>query len=155
MKKRTKKYKPREVVLNPLNYFLGGLKKVDDEHLTELNVKNHLALVNMLQGNGTREDWDKLCGMVNMALVLTEQHFDRQYLDMLYKARDAIKEIGRRMIKIHSFVLKGEEKTAIENALEVHEAQLTALRVIDIERATDEVYRRVKYHINTEKVMVK
>lgn len=149
MKKRNKKYKPRQVVQNPIQYIMGGFKRPDGEHLTELNVKNHLALVNILNGTGKRDDWDKLVGMSNMALVLAEVHFDDQYREMLLSGRDALLDVGRRYLEIDRFVLKGEEKTAIEDALEIHEAQLNALRVIDIERAFIEVQRRVRNKINT------
>jgi hypothetical protein len=52
------------------------------------------------------------------------------------------------------FVLKGEEMNALNNAMEVHEAQLEALRIIDLERAYDEIQRRIKYSDNTMNIYV-
>lgn len=152
MKKRNKKYVPKTVVQNPLNYFLGGLKKPDENALVEIKVKNHLAMTNLCQGNGTKDDFDRLAGMSNMALVLTEQHFDNQYHEMLIKARDALHTIGMRFRKMNVFVLRGDEMQAINEAMEVHDAQLEALRVIDIERAYDEIQRRLKHGINVVKI---
>lgn len=153
MKKRNKAYRPRTVVQNPLNYFLGGLKKLDEEHLTELNLKNHAAVVSICQGRGTRDDWDKLVGMMNMALVLAETHFDLQYHELLIAGRDALQAIGKRWLTLRKFVFRASELQALNDAIEVHEAQLAALRVIDVERAFDEVQRRVRLHINTVKVV--
>lgn len=153
MSKPRKKYKPKSVVTNPLNYFLGGLKRVDSEHLTEINVKNSKAMVSICGGKGTRDDWDQLVGMQNMALVIAEIHFDMQYHDMLIAGRDALHAIGTRWLEHKKFIFKGDELQALNNSIEVHEAQLNALRVIDVERAFDEVQRRIKFNINTKKVM--
>ena len=143
MKKRNKKYKPKQVITNAIDYLRGGFKKVDSVYLTELNIKNHLALVRVLKGEADNEDWNKLCSVANMALVITEQHFNDQYREIILAGRDAIQSLGKRQLKIGRFVLTGEEKSAIENMIEVHEAQLLALRVIDIERAYDEMMRRL------------
>lgn len=148
MKKRNKKYSPRQVVQNPLNYILGGLKKIDSEHLTELNIKNHRAMSNMTHGDGTRDDWDKLSGMINMALVLDEQHFASDYTNDLLSARDAMIAVGKRYLDSKRFIMRGEEMKVLNLAIDIHEAQLNALRVIDVERAFGEVQRRVRHKIN-------
>ncbi len=152
MKKRSKKYKPKIIVQNPINYFFGGLKKAEPEVLTELQVKNHFAMNKLCKGIAVKDDFDKLASVINMALVLTEQHFDNQYHEMLLKARDALHDIGMRFRKMNVFVLRGDEMQAINEAMEVHDAQLEALRVIDIERAYDEIQRRLKHGINVVKI---
>lgn len=152
MKKRNKKYVPKTIVQNPLNYFMGGLKKIDENHLVELNIKNHSAMFNICSGKGQKFDFDQLVGMINMALILTELHFDNQYHAMLIQARDSLHSVGMRYRKINVFVFAGGEMQALNDALEVHEAQLKAVRVIDVERAYDEVQRRLKHNINVVKI---
>ena len=152
MKKRNKKYVPKAVVMNPLNYFLGGLKRIDADHLVELNIKNHAAMDAICKGNGTKDHFDQLTGMQNMALVLTEMHFDNQYLELLYAGRDALHSLGERFRKHGKFVLTGDEMQKINNVLEIHEAQLVALRVIDVERAYDTILHRLKHNINVMKI---
>lgn len=39
MKKRNKKYKPKTIVQNPINYFIGGYKRIQGEELTDLYAK--------------------------------------------------------------------------------------------------------------------
>lgn len=153
MKKRTKKYRPKQIILNPVDYLRGGYKRVEGEYLTELQIKNEMALLNVLQGKAATEDWDKLVGAVNMSLVITEQYFDDKFRELLLAGRDALQSLGKRQLKIGRFVLTGEEKTAIENMMEVHEAQLKALRVVDIERAYDEVMRRLRSKTGNVKVV--
>ena len=153
MSKPRKKYKPKTIVQNPLNYFLGGLKRVDAENLTELNVKNSKAMLSICNGQGTRDDWDQLVGMQNMGLVLAEIHFDMQYHDILIVGRNALHAVGKRWLEHKKFVFKGDELQSLNDSIEVHEAQLNALRVIDVERAFNEVQRRIKNNINTKRVM--
>ena len=153
MKKRNKKYVPKPVVQNPLNFVFGGMERLQGEHLTDLNVKNHAAMFKITQGIGERSDWAMLVGAANMAIVLCEIHFDMQYHDMLIAGRDALHRVGKRYLKSNRFVLTGDEMTALNNLLEVHEAQLNAVRVIDVERGYQEIQRRLRNHINTKKVM--
>ena len=154
MKKRNKKYKPKTIVQNPLNYFIGGYKRIQGEELTDLYAKNHMAMVKLCSGQADRDTWDVLVGMINMSLVLAEQHFDDQYHEILLAARDGLHAIGKRYMDYGRFVLKGEEMNALNNAMEVHEAQLEALRIIDIERAYDEIQRRIKHNHNTMNIYV-
>lgn len=155
MKKRNKKYKPRAIVQNPLNYFIGGYKRIQGAELTDLYAKNHMAMVKLCNGTADRDTWDVLVGMINMSLVLAEQHFDNQYHEMLLAGRDALHAVGQRYMQIDRFVLKGDEMQALNNAMEVHEAQLEALRIIDVERAYDEIQRRIKHNHNTMNIYVK
>ena len=152
MKRRNKAYKPKPVIQNPLNYLIGGLKRPDGEQITHVNVKNHLAMVNICNGSGTRDDFDRLCGMINMALVMSEMYFDDQYHDELIAARDSLHTMGMRYRAKDVFVFTGDERNAMNQIFAIHEAQLEALRVIDIERAFNEVERRVKHRINTKPI---
>lgn len=152
-KKRNKKYKAKPVVQNPINYFLSGLQRIDGDHLVNLNIKNHAAMFKLTTGIGERHDWDVMVGCSNMAIVLCEQHFDMQYHEMLISSRDALHKVGKRYLEMNKFIMTGDEMQAINNLLEVHEAQLNALRVIDVERAYDEVLRRINNRIGVKKIV--
>lgn len=65
--------------------------------------------------------------------------------------RDVMMAVRERYFQIGRFVLKGDELQAVTTAFEVHDAQLEAARVIDVERAADEVVRRVRLGINVER----
>lgn len=153
MKKRNKKYKPKTIVQNPLNYFIGGYKRIQGEELTDLYAKNHMAMVKLCSGQADRDTWDVLVGMINMSLVLAEQHFNDEYHEILLAARDGLHAIGKRYMDYGRFVLKGDEMRALNDAMEVHEAQLEALRIIDVERAYDIVSKRIKSNINVLRVV--
>jgi hypothetical protein len=71
---------------------------------------------------------------------------------MLITARDALHSLGMRFRKINVFVFAGGEMQALNDALEVHEAQLSAVRVIDVERAYDTILHRLKHDIDVVKI---
>ena len=152
MKKRTKAYRPKPVNVCGISYVMSGLAKLQGERLTDLNLRNALAMCKMAQGDGDRDTWDQLVGAINMAIILSEKVFDVQYHDDLIAARDALHATGLRAMKSSRFLFSGDELTAMNQAMEVHSAQLAGSRVIDIERAYDEVLFRIKHRINNIKV---
>jgi hypothetical protein len=151
-KPRCKKYHRRMVVGNPIAHLLGGLRRVEGEHLTKLNTKNHAAMHCIVHGHGTRELWDQLVGAINMANVMCELGTGSEYRAELMAGRDALATLCARWRKTGAWVLTGGEMQALNLALEVHDAQLEISRVIDVERAADEVVRRIHHNINTQQV---
>lgn len=145
--KRDKKHRPR-AVHNPVDFILSGLKRVDGELQTDLNARNHAAMQALVQGRGTRDSWDQLVGAINMANVLCEQGIGNEYRDQMLAGRDALAQVRVRYDERGVFVFKADEMQAVNLALEVHDAQLEAARVVDIERAGAEVLRRIRYRVN-------
>lgn len=149
--KKRKAYRPKEVVQNPLNYVFGGLKRIDAEHLQTRKIKNHKALADMATGCGNRAAFDLIVGLINMANIMCELGTGDQYRAEMLAARDTMMIVRERYFEIGRFVFKGDELKAMTLALEIHDAQLEASRVIDVERAADEVVRRVRLGINVER----
>jgi len=152
MTKPRKKYRPKPISYNTINYVIGGFKKLDEEHMVNVQAKNSAALWSISSGHGTKEHFDVLVGMSNMAKVLCETQFDFKYMEILRSGQDALEQLGKRYLKIKKFVLTGEELRALNDVMEVHEAQLYALRVVDIERCYQEVQRRLRHGINLTKI---
>ena len=152
-KPRCKKHHPRPVVGNPLDHLLGGLTRIGGEHLTKLNTKNHAAMHCIVHGHGTRDLWDRLVGAINMALVMCELGTGHEYRPDLIAGRDALATLCTRYRRTGTWVFTGGEMQAVNLALEVHDAQLEISRVIDVERAADEVVRRIRCNLNTQRVV--
>ncbi|HEY0062480.1 MAG TPA: hypothetical protein VGC21_10185 [Telluria sp.] len=152
-KNRNKKYTgPKYVARNPMSTFLGGMSGDHMGHLQGLFARNHGAMVRMVQGAGTRDDWDLLVGAVNMGNVMCEQGIGNEFRLAMTAGRDALCEVGKRAAQTGRFVFKGGEMAAMNEALDCHDAQLENIRAIDVERAADEVIRRVRHGINTTSV---
>lgn len=152
MKKRSKKYRPREIAINPIVEIFGGMGSTHAQHLQTLHIKNHAALAAMVQGRGTRDDWDRLVGAINMANVMCEQGIGNEFRAQTIAARDALCEVGKRYHKFGNFGFTGAELKTMNEAFACHEAQLENVRAIDVDRAADEVLRRIRNKINTTNV---
>jgi len=150
--KRNKKYVPKYVARNVLSTIFGGMSGDHAEHLRTIQIRNHCALAEMAQGRGTREQWDELVGAANMANVMCEQGIGNEYRAITIAARDALLEVGKRIVKTERVILKGDELNAIREGLLCHDAQLENVRAIDVERACREVERRVRHRINSTSV---
>jgi hypothetical protein len=154
MKKRTKKYQgPKYVARNVLSTVFGGMAGTHMDHLRTLQVKNHLALAEMAQGRGNREQWNLIVGAINIANVMCEQGIGREFRQQVLDARDAMLEVGKRAVRnADRFVFTGPELCAVREALECHDAQLENTRAIDVDRAAMEVERRVRHQIDSTSV---
>ena len=139
MRKRSK-YRPKGVILDPINHVLSGLKRVGSisEGVT-LMIKNHTALEAVRKGVGTREDIDVLIGALNMTEALAFFKFGDDWAEEIRAAQDALLELGRRGVETGKFILRGPELTALNLGMEIHDAQLQACTVNDMEKAMDYV----------------
>ncbi|SDC66816.1 hypothetical protein SAMN05428966_10275 [Massilia sp. PDC64] len=152
-KPRNKAYRPKGACDNPLGIF-GGMGDTHRDHLRRIQTLNHLAMVDLAQGRGTREQWNRIVGAINIANVMCEMGIGDEFRQATIDARDALLELGKRAVRNDDhFVCTGAELTAINHALDCHDAQLENVRAIDVDRAADEVARRVRHRINSTSVM--
>ena len=155
MAKKRKSYQGRKYVsTNPLRTFFGGMQETHYEHLQTTLLINHASMVNIAQGNGSKDDWDRIVGAINIALIMTEQGSAPDHVELLKEAQQALIEIGKRAVKNSMrFIFKGDELRKLNEAMEVHDLQLQTARAIDLERAADEVCKRVRNRINSTNIM--
>lgn len=151
MKKRSK-YRPKYIAQNPMSQFFGGMSGDHMSHLQGLFGKNHLAMQSMVRGIGTRSDWDLLVGAVNMGKVMCEQGIGDEFRTAMISGRDALCESGKRAVKTGRFGFSSDELKSMNEAMACHDAQLENIRAIDVERAANEVLRRIRHSVNTTNV---
>lgn len=152
-KPRNKKYQPKGKCTNPLCMF-GGMGSAHVDRLRQTQTLNHLAMLDMAQGRGTREQWNRIVGAINMANVMCEMGIGDEFRHATIAARDAMLAIGKRAVRNEDrFVFTGPELQAVNEALDCHDAQLENSRSIDIDRAADTVVHRVRHRINNTSVM--
>lgn len=150
-KRKDKKYRPRQVVMNPTEFFLGGYKLIEPETQTEANVKNHLALLR-LATDSDKSHFDTLVEMINTSIVLCEKTFKLKYHAELLEARDCLKSVGDRARETGIFKINPSEVGPIYTAVIINEEMLRVSRVIDFERAYDEVKVRLQKSSNVIKI---
>lgn len=145
MRKRSR-YRPKGIITDTISHVLGGFRLVQDTgKAVTLKIKNHQALVSMTQGKGTRDDIDVLIAAMNVAeaLVITAD-LGGEYRQEIKGAQDAIYTMGQRGLSKNRFLFTGPEMQAMNMGMAVHDAQLDACTVGQLERALDYVAREIR-----------
>ena len=145
MRKRSS-YRPKGVILNTIGHVLGGFAPVREHgKATTLKIKNHQALASMVAGTGSRDDIEILIAAMNVAeaLAITADLGDG-YRPEITAAQDAIYSMGQRGLAKNRFLFTGPELTAMNLGMEIHDAQLDACTVGQLERALNFVARELR-----------
>lgn len=132
-KKPAKKYRPREVLQDPVHYVLQGFRPLTDirEADVPLRVRNHLALEALMQGRATMGDLGTLITASNVVMALKSQGFGEDCCDIALAGADALEALQAR----GRLVGTGPELVAIKRMMELHDAQLDRTRITDLDAA--------------------
>ena len=144
MKKRSK-YRPRRVLLDTMAFVQESLTPValHDTYLLDLKIVNSMAMASLMKGTATKRDMDVLVAMSNIVEALYELGFGRQYQDVATEGRYAILSIVYRAVERLRFVPTGEDIKRLNTLMELHDAQMDAITIADMERAISLAKRRI------------
>jgi hypothetical protein len=133
------------VIADPLNHVLSGIKRVGSISAgVTLMIKNHASLEAVRCGQGTRDDIDVLIAALNMTEALAFLKYGRDWAEEIRAAQDALLALGSRGAETGKFILRGPELVALNLGMEIHDAQLQACTVSDMERAMDYVVQCIR-----------
>lgn len=140
-------YKPKGVRIDALNWVLAGLKPVSEcgDALTVLKAKNHSALTEIVQGRGNRDQIDILIAAMNMAEAYAVHGKGSDWKDEIRAGQDALFNMAIRGVNTNRFLFRGLEMQAINLAMEIHDAQLEASTVKELEKMTDYVTNQIRH----------
>ena len=147
MRKRSS-YKPRQLLKDPVAYVLSGMKPISSTgEAIGLKIKNHQALFDITQGEGNRDRIDVLIAAMNIAeaLYMVNSELGKDYADEIKDAQDAIYSMAKRGLTKDRFLFTGPEMQAINVGMEVHDAQLDACSISELESAIRIVYEAIKH----------
>jgi hypothetical protein len=147
MKKRSK-YRPRRVIADPVAWVINGFKSVSScGEAVNLKIKNHQALHEVTKGNGDRSSVDILIAAMNMAeaLYIVNPDLGKQYAAEIKAAQDAIYSMAKRGVEKGRFLFTGLEMQDINMGMEVHDAQLDACTIAELESGIKYVYEAIKH----------
>ena len=144
MKKRSK-YRPRRVLLDTMAFVQESLTPValHDTYLLDLKIVNSMAMAALMKGAATKRDMDVLVAMSNIVEALYELGFGSQYQDVATEGRYAILSIVYRAVERLRFVPTGEDVKRLNTLMELHDAQMDAITLADMERAISLAKRRI------------
>lgn len=147
MRKRSK-YRPRQIFSDPVAWVINGFKPMSESgEAVSLKIKNHLALSDITQGQGDKNKVDVLIAAMNMAeaLHIVNPALGKEYAPEIKAAQDAIYMMAKRGVAKGRFVFTGPEMQAMNTGMEVHDAQLDACTIGELEQAIKYVYEAIKH----------
>ena len=138
------KYRPRPVLLNPVEHVIKGVQRVGSIPAgTDLMIKNHSSLDAVRRGQATRDDIDVLIAALNMTEALALMRIGEDWKVEIRAAQDALFAVGSRGAETGKFILRGPELIALNLGMEIHDAQIDACTVSEMERAIDMVRKTI------------
>lgn len=136
MRKRSS-YRPRSVLQNPVAWVIEGMTPVASQRnfLVSLKIKNHQSMTALTQGMATRFDIDTLIAALNMMEALYRLGFGREYEDVVRTGMTALRDVKERGAANNRFILFAREMSALNLAMELHDAQLDLCTLRDLDKA--------------------
>jgi hypothetical protein len=142
-KKPRKKYKPRPVIADPVAFVVGGMQQITPENTLRLKLINHGSMKALTDGSATKTEWDYICTALNVTVVMAEMGLGDDYMDDIKAAMLAHAQCGKRLYQGGRLGYTGEQLTAVNKALEIHDAQIDIATVAELEKAHMEVQKRL------------
>jgi hypothetical protein len=139
MRKKSK-YKPRPILRDCMAFIKTGFAPVRDQAETmTLRMKNHASLEEITKGRGTKAHIDTVIVAMNMteALAMIRQDLGADWRDEINAAQDALFTMAQRGLAKGRFVFTGPELQAINLAMELHDQQLDACSVDELQKAIE------------------
>lgn len=137
MRKRSK-YRPKPVILNPIAYVMESNTPISqhDSYWLDLRIKNSMAMASLFRGQANRADMDTLVAMHNICEALWQMGKGTEYSDVLVRGKVALLDVCSRGVAPGGrFILKAPEMQALNDLMELHDAQMEASTVRDLEKA--------------------
>lgn len=144
MGKKRSKYRPKTVCLDNMSYLLQGFTPVRlAPKAVSFRTANHLALSELSKGKAERRDIEVLLTAMNIADALIEMKVGEEYQKEVTAGKDALRSVALRMFERGRYLCTGPELTALNLAMDVHDAQLDSITVEKLERACEEVDKHI------------
>jgi len=129
-------YRPRGVVVDTMGYVKETLQPMKDRsESTIFKLRSHQALTAIAKGQGTINDVNALVDALNVTEALARLNVGKDWSDEIQIAQDAISAMASRGLFSGKFIFKAPELTAVNLAMEVHDAQLDAVTVGKMQEA--------------------
>lgn len=130
-----------------MTWVQAGLQKLDALSAgTTLKIRNHDAMNNIRMGVATRQDIDSVIDAFNVAEALAKRGVGADWATEIRAAQDALLVLARRGVERgFKFIVKAEELVAMNLGMEIHDAQLEAVTVKELEGAMNDVMENLKH----------
>lgn len=134
MRKRSN-YKPKPVRPDTMSYVRAGIMPFTKIKMSvDVRIKNHTALESVQKGVATKVHIDMLIGAFNMAEGLARQGIGSDWGSEIKAGQDALWALCQRNPR---FICFAAELQALKLTMEIHDAQLEACTVQQMEQALE------------------
>tara|TARA_B110000977_G_scaffold74745_1_gene101007 strand:+ start:166 stop:498 length:333 start_codon:yes stop_codon:yes gene_type:complete len=99
----------------------------------------------LTQGTATTQDVNVLINALNITESLWRLGFGTEYRSVVDAGLRALRAVGGRGLTTKKFVLNAAEMAALNEAMELHDAQLEIITVRDMEHAVAIVHQEMKH----------
>ncbi len=135
MKKRTKKYRPREVTADPISWAIAGVHTLPVESQASIMEPIDDAFLLLKKGVARREDWNVVGQALNLAEAFGGMQIGPNLLPAIMAGQSALHRIALRMLETGSSTCYGAELATIEEALMMYRVQLKVCTQAELSRA--------------------
>lgn len=134
-KKPRKKYRPKPVMLNTMEYAVESVQPItaQEGYLVDLQIKNQLAFGAAMRGQATRTDLTTLITAHHITEAFWAMGRGREYKDILVRSQVALREVWDRLRDTGRSTLRAPELQAFRDLLELHDAMMEVATVKDME----------------------
>jgi len=144
VKKRNKKYRPKPVIRDTVAFVLSGMRRVADlkEPYLMALLRTRTALERLRTGIADKDDIGRLMAMLNLAEALAVHGLGKDHLDSLVEIQNHLFELATKGVERgYRFTMNAAQWQALKDLVDLHEAQLDACTVYQIEQAVDFIER--------------
>jgi hypothetical protein len=120
-----------------------GARPLTDDQRTDLNIHNHLALENLLNGGGLR-DFEIIAALSNLAKVIDDKYFHSKKSEYIEEAKAHIKTAYAISKNRGVYLLTSDAIRATKGFIELHDAQLNMITQREMREAVAETQRLEK-----------
>ncbi|WP_136419945.1 hypothetical protein [Herbaspirillum sp. ST 5-3] len=119
-------------------------RPLNDEQVAELGIGYRMAFSMVLAGQSTAENWAMIVCSLNIGLILSEWGMGIEHCDLFKAALEGASRAKYRGDKTGKYGFDGAAIQAIQDAFDVHEAQIQIATKRDLVAAVKEVHRRAE-----------
>ena len=134
-------YKPKRNLQDPLSWVINGFKPITTaaDQVLIFRVKNHAALKAACEGVATWQDVNTLVAAMNITEALEKIGVSQGWADEIAEGHQAIVNANARP----KFLFTGTEMTALNLAMDIHDAQVDKCTIGQLDEAVKIVKRVV------------
>jgi hypothetical protein len=127
-----------------------GARQLTDDQRTDLNIHNHMALENLLNGGGLR-DFEIIAALSNLTKVIDDKYFHSKKSEDIEESKSHIKTAYELSKNRGVYFLTSDAIRAAKELIALHDAQLHMITQREMREAVAETQRLEKVERKTDK----